>query len=103
MTINLVVSLIIVVVSISRPEISAELLITSDAAAALAVKYDICISSCSLSKYATFNIMRLSKYLPFKPNSVDEIVSGAYGVAAANGFELSALKPPALNPSATLK
>jgi hypothetical protein len=31
------------------------------------------------------------------------MVSGAYGVAASNGLELSALKPPALNPSATLK
>ena len=47
--------------------------------------------------------MRLSKYLPFKPNSVDEIVSGAYGVDAAKGLELSALNPPALKPSATLK
>ena len=47
--------------------------------------------------------MRLSKYFPFNPNSVDEIVSGAYGVAASKGFELSALNPPALKPSATLK
>ena len=100
---SLVESLRIVVVSISRPDMSAELLITSEAAAALAVKYEICISSCSLSKYATFIIILLLKYLPFRPNSVDEIVSGAYGVAAANGLELSALNPPALNPSATLK
>ena len=47
---SLVESLRMVVVSISRPDMSAELLITSEAAAALAVKYEICISSCSLSK-----------------------------------------------------
>ena len=35
--------------------------------------------------------MRLSKYLPLRPNSVDSTVSGAYGFHAANGFGASAL------------
>ena len=48
--VSLVESLINVIDSISKPEISAELLITVEAAAASALKYDICMSSCSLSK-----------------------------------------------------